>query len=208
METTVTVDATVLANNRSKLGNIGAALGGRFFRIGKYALNDEYGEIIAQVRNSGNKDLCLNRGINRFKIDGFDIHSVNFKNAGDGSPCVFINEGDRNANGEDVSAVCQINNSTSPFLQANEESIGRAINEKNRNLIFADPDNIVDIVNRYNSNEVSRIEGLIQILQTAKNSVLQTIENNNKRAQEYKKQLRDSASTAHVTMVGRVEADI
>lgn len=205
MENKVTVDAAVLRGNRMELSNIGGALGGRFFRLGKYAIDDEYGNLISQVRNGGNKDLCLNRGINRFAVRGFDIHSVSFKNAGDGTPCVFINEGDKNARGEDMSAVCPVGARNRPFTDATEETIGKALETQDRNLIFADPDGIVDIVNRYNQNEIARIDRLVQELTKAKNNIIQTIDNNTKRALEYKKELRDSnKSVDQVSIVGTV----
>ena len=68
MENKVKIDAAVLRGNRMELSNIGGTLGGRFFRLNKHAIDDEYGNLIAQIRNTGNKELCLNRGINRYAI--------------------------------------------------------------------------------------------------------------------------------------------
>lgn len=208
MENKVKIDAAVLRGNRMELSNIGGTLGGRFFRLNKHAIDDEYGNLIAQIRNTGNKELCLNRGINRYAIQGFDIHRIEFKNAGDGTPCVFINEGDKNSRGEDMSAVCPVGNRNRPFTEASEESIGEAIESQRRDLIFADPDGVVDIVNRYNQNEMARIDSLIQQLTKAKNNIVQTIENNNKRAMEYKKELRDSSKTVtSVSIVGSINVE-
>ena len=198
MENKVKIDAAVLRGNRMELSNIGGTLGGRFFRLNKHAIDDEYGNLIAQIRNTGNKELCLNRGINRYAI----------QNAGDGTPCVFINEGDKNSRGEDMSAVCPVGNRNRPFTEASEESIGEAIESQRRDLIFADPDGVVDIVNRYNQNEMARIDSLIQQLTKAKNNIVQTIENNNKRAMEYKKELRDSSKTVtSASIVGSISVE-
>lgn len=209
MSTEVKVDCEVIKNNRNKLSNIGGSFGGKFFRVHRYALNDKYGEIIANVRNENNKDICLNRGINRFKIDGFDIHSMSLKEAGDGTSCVFINEGDKDATGHDMSVVCPVGAvSNGLFLQPTEETIGKALNENDRNLIFSNPDSIVDIVNTYNRHEITRIDNLITMLQNARNSLTQTIENNTKRALDYKKELHADNGSAHVTVVGTASVDL
>ncbi len=75
MENKVKIDAAVLRGNRMELSNIGGTLGGRFFRLNKHAIDDEYGNLIAQIRNTGNKELCLNRGINRYAIQGLRYSS-------------------------------------------------------------------------------------------------------------------------------------
>lgn len=199
------VKAEVIKNHRGQLSNIGAALGGKFWRVGKVALNQKYGEVISNVRNEGNRDLCLNRGINRYKIEGFDIFSVTVKEGGDGTPAVFINEGAKDADGHSLSVSCPIGAAgTTVFVSPDEDTIGKALVEKSANTIFADPTSIVNHINTYNENELRRIDGLITMLQTAKNSIQQTIENNNKRAQEYMKEL-NSDESSHVTVVGHAE---
>ena len=67
---------------------------------------------------------------------------------------------------------------------------------------------MVDIVNRYNQNAMARIDSLIQQLTKAKNNIVQTFENNNKRAMEYKKELRDSSKTVtSASIVGSISVE-
>lgn len=202
--TEVKFDAAVLKANRSNLRQSGSSLGGQFYRVAKYAINDEYGEKIAKINANGNKDLCLNRGISRFKINANDIHSVSFENQGDGTPSVIINKGDETAA---IIPMSTIQADGSAYLPATEENLAKALsNPKAKNIIFANPDDIVDKVNQYNLNEVARIDALIAELTTAKNSITQTIESNLKRAQEYKSQLRTKPSN-ETLIVGHAEID-
>lgn len=202
--TKVEFDAAVLKTNRANLRHTGSSLGGQFYRVGKYAINDSYGELIAKVVAGGNKDLCLNRGITRFKISANDIHSVSFENQGDGTPSVIINKGDDNAA---IIPMSTVETDGSAYLPATDENLAKAIaNPKAKNLIFANPDDIVDKVNQFNMNEVARIDSLIQTLTNAKNTILQTIKNNNDRAQEYKQQLHDKPSS-ETLIVGHGEVE-
>lgn len=202
----VKFNATVMENNRKRLNNVGSSFGGKFFRIGKYQFNDNYGVIINQVHNAGNVDLCLNRDLQRFKVDGFDIHKVEFKTAPDGTSCVYINEDDKNSKGENLGAVLPVSTIAIPFKPATDTEISKAIeNPANKNIIFADPDNIANQANQYNLNEIARIDAMIEMLNKAKNVLIQTNENNTKRAQEYKKQLNSDGVHAEANIVGHVE---
>jgi hypothetical protein len=108
-----------------------------------------------------------------------------------------------------MSVVCPVGAASNGiFLQPTEETIGKALNENDRNLIFSNPDSIVDIVNTYNRHEITRIDNLITMLQNARNSLTQTIENNTKRALDYKKELHADNGSAHVTVVGTASVDL
>ena len=198
-EIKVGMDLKVLADNRNALSLLGASLGAKYFRIEKNAINDTYNQIIENIRNAGNKDLALNRPLCRFSLSGYDIHSLVYKNAGDGTPSVFINEEDKSIDGHRMGVVCPMGQE--PFKPADEDVIAKALTTNDKNMIFAQPDAIVDAVNQYNVNELARIDSMISMLNTAKNSITQTIKNNNSRVDEYKKQ-RAASNNAHVTLSG------
>lgn len=207
MDTTVKIQPTVIISNRSKLSNIGANLGGCYFRIKKYPLDETYGEQIATIRAQGNKDICLNRGIYRFVLKSYDIHSVEIKNDADGTPSIFINEGDKDLKGHDISVVFPLAAGPTPFLDVTEENVRKALESSDQNIIFSDPTPIVDIVNRLNNSEKARLEALSKLIGQSINSIDQSSQSNLKRVQDYQKQLRDSAHNGGTTVVGHVEID-
>lgn len=205
METNVKIQPVIIAN-RSKLSNIGANLGGCYFRIKKYPLNETYGELIANVRAQGNKDICLNRGIFRYALKSYDIHSVEIKEDAGGTPSIFINEGDKDIKGHDISVIFPLNAGPTPFLDVTEDNVRKALDSSDQNIIFSDPTPIVDIVNRLNNSEKMRLESIAKLISSAVNTLDQNSQSNLKRVQEYQKQLRDSAKGS-AAIVGHVEIE-
>lgn len=198
-------DSAALKANRNPLRRSGSNLGGQFYRIKKYAVDDTAGEKIAKIAAAGNKDLCLNRGIARIKIDANDIFSVRFGRDGDDNNIVILNEGD---DSEARVTLQTLEDTGSPFLDANDENISRALKSPNtKNIIFANPDDIVDKVNALNENEIARIDAMISQLQKAKNLLNQTIKNNYDRAQNYKNELRNDSKGDTVVIAGHVETE-
>ena len=163
----VKFDSQVLEQNRQLLGTIGSSFGKPFYRTNQYILDEKYDIAAMTAVQNGNKVLTMNRSPRRCKIDAYDIHSISYKNAGNGLPCVFLNEGDTitGANGEsiDASARIVVGMNNSYFSETTEDNIEKAL-KGDRNIVFADPDSAVDKLNAYNDMEIAQIDATIEKL--------------------------------------------
>ena len=205
----VKFDSQVLEQNRQLLGTIGSSFGKQFYRTNQYILDEKYDIAAMTAVQNGNKVLTMNRSPRRYKIDAYDIHSISYKNAGNGLPCVFLNEGDTitGANGEsiDASARIVVGMNNSYFSETTEDNIEKAL-KGDRNIVFADPDSAVDKLNAYNDMEIAQIDATIEKLKKWKQSLEQTKENNIKRVQKFKAELTASGTRgAATTIIGHVE---
>ena len=93
-------------------------------------------------------------------------------------------------------------------MKSTEENIAKAIaSPDNKNLIFKDPDDIVNLANQFNRDEIARIDALVEKLKNEKNNLIQTINNNNDRARQYKDEMAKDPASDTVIVAGHIETE-
>jgi hypothetical protein len=173
------VNATVVANNRKALNNVGKQFGGQFFRGSMENTNPKHEEEVIASQNNHDLDLVLNRSPRRFKVTGTDIVAVEVGEDATGASLVYINRGRKIQVGDkEFSTEARIPISPDMRIASDvtDEVLAEAL-KGDKSKIFADPDALVEKCNALNDMEISRLENLktsiekqIQMIRSTKNT--------------------------------------
>lgn len=178
------VNPQVIANNRCNLSTIGKQFGCQYYRPEARQNTLNFEELKRNVEMAGNKDLILNRSIQRFRVLGYDVQSLQISEDISGSPVVIINK--------DLPSkvIMPISPNLSAVGMVTDEAIGKAL-RGDENIIFSDVKSLVSAANTANNSELSRIDSLIEDLKKDKQAILAAIDLNNKKVEAYVREFGD-----------------
>lgn len=198
-------DSAALKANRNPLRRTGSCFGGQFYRINKFAETPDDVQKCLKIHQDGDKELYITRPIARVKVTPNDIFSVQFVTDALGNNVVVLNGGDKS---EARVTLETLDSNGDVFLKSTDDNIAKAISDpSNKNLIFKDPDDIVNMANNFNRDEIARIDALIEKLKNAKNNLKQAIDNNNDRARQYKAEMAKDPANDSVVIAGHIETE-
>ena len=160
------VNPQVIASNRCNLSTIGKQFGCQYYRPEARQNTLNFEELKRDIEMNGNKDLILNRSIQRFRVLGYDVQSLQIGEDISGAPVVIINK--------DLpsSVVMPISPDLSSVGKVTDDAIGKALRGDN-SIIFSDVKALVSAANVANNSELTRIDNLIEDLKKDKQSLQQ-----------------------------------
>lgn len=172
------VNPQVIASNRCNLSTIGKQFGCQYYRPEARQNTLNFEELKRDVEMNGNKDLILNRSIQRFRVLGYDVQSLQIGEDISGAPIVIINK--------DLpsSVVMPISPDLSSVGKVTDDAIGKALRGDN-SIIFSDVKALVSAANVANNSELTRIDNLIEDFKKDKQAILAAIDENNKKVEAY-----------------------
>jgi hypothetical protein len=185
------VNATVVANNRKPLSNIGKGFGGQYFRIEQVDTNPCHAAEVLNSEANNNLDLVLNRSPRRFKVSGTDIVAVEVGENAEGASVVYINRGRKKVVGNkefSQEAVIPITCDMSVYSNSSDDAVLGVALKGDKSKIFADPDQLVEKMNTLNDNEITRIDRLIEALQKQRKLIIDTKNSNIDKARRYRQE--------------------
>jgi len=190
METTVLkVNATVVANNRRALNNVGKSFGGQFFRANQEDTNIRQAQDVIDSENNNNLDLVFNRSPRRFKMVGTDIVAVEVGEDAQGASMVYINRGRKKEVGDKVfsqEAVLPVTGDMRLDSDASDDQVLAEALKGDKSKIFADPDQLVEKLNILNENEIVRLDKIIKKAEAWKKMIIDTKNSNIDKARKYR----------------------
>lgn len=191
------VNVNVVANNRKPLSNIGSMFGCQYFKAELREHDTNFTKRELQTKQGGNVDLMPNRTLHRYRMTDFDVVSVNFVTNPDGSNSVIFNMG------TDDEVVLPVDSNMSQVGVVNENALKDALRGDDKNVIFADPENLVSLLNRMNQAEINRAESMIKEMETAIKQIRRAMDENQKKVETYTSQIVNStpAPATHGTEV-------
>ena len=172
------VNPRVIASNRCNLSTIGKQFGCQYYRPEARQNTLNFEELKRDIEMNGNKDLILNRSIQRFRVLGYDVQSLQICEDISGAPVVIINK--------DLpsSVIMPISPDLSSVGKVTDDAIGKALRGDN-SIIFSDVKALVSAANVANNSELTRIDNLIEDLKKDKQAILAAIDENNKKVEAY-----------------------
>lgn len=172
------VNPQVIASNRCNLSTIGKQFGCQYYRPEARQNTLNFEGLKRDIEMNGNKDLILNRSIQRFRVLGYDVQSIQIGEDISGAPVVIINK--------DLpsSVVMPISPDLSFVGKVTDDAIGKALRGDN-SIIFSDVKALVSAANIANNSELTRIDNLIEDLKKDKQAILAAIDENNKKVEAY-----------------------
>ena len=188
-EIALKVNATVVANNRRALNNVGKSFGGMFFRATKEETNLRQAQDVIESENNKGLDLVLNRSPFRYKCVGTDIVAVEVGEDAEGASMVYINRGRKKQVGDKTfsqEAVIPITGDMRIDADIDDRDVLEQALNGDRTKIFADSDSVVEKLNALNDNEIIRLDKLIQKLQGWKKMIIDTKNSNIDKARKYR----------------------
>jgi len=193
------VNATVVANNRKALNNVGKQFGGQFFRGSQENTNPKHDEEVIASQNNHDLDLVLNRSPRRFKVTGTDIVAVEVGEDATGASLVYINRGRKIQVGDkEFSTEARIPISPDMRIASDvtDEVLAEAL-KGDKSKIFADPDALVEKCNALNELEIARLDRMITSLEKQRQMIRSTINTNIDKARKYKSE-RTTVATVEI----------
>jgi ElaB/YqjD/DUF883 family membrane-anchored ribosome-binding protein len=190
-----TVNAAIISKHRKALSILGSTLGAKFFQAETRTCwpNFEEDHINAKTNKM---DIILTRDPKRYRLTGHDIIGVTTGVDGVGASKVFLNEGQK----DEVSIP----------IGTNMEHIGVVVNDAvskalhgDQSIIFSDAEKLCSILNTYNNDEKNRLEALREKLDKMINAIDQTINENNQKVADYRRELVASAPQNVPTTPGK-----
>jgi len=181
-----TVNAAVISKHRKALSILGSTLGAKFFQAETRTCWPNFEE--DNINAKTNKlEVILNRDPKRYRLTGHDIIGVTTGVDGVGASKVFLNEGQK----DEVSIP----------IGSNMEQIGAVVNDAvskalhgDQSIIFSDAEKLCGVLNTFNNDEKTRLESLRDKLDKMINAIEQTINENNQKVAEYRRELVASAA--------------
>lgn len=169
----------VISNNRTPLSNFaGNVFAQDLFKPEVRIFDPDYQAKIEEVKNSGNKDLVLNRSPRRFAIKGITISKIELSKNINDEVVLVVNKGLEDE--IEIPYSCE-----DSFGRTDDEIIKDAIKNPDKNNVFNDPKKLAAAINKLNAGEIQRIESLIKTLETAKAQIESAIGNVNKKVAAY-----------------------
>lgn len=183
------VNVNVIASNRKPLSNVGSMFGCQYFKAELREHDTNFTKRELQVKQNGNVDLLLNRTLHRYRMTDFDVFSVNLVTNPDGSNSVIFNMG------ADDEVVLPVDSNMNQVGVVNENALKDALRGDDKNVIFADPENLASLLNRMNQAEINRAESMIKEMETAIKQIRRAMDENQKKAETYASQIVNSTPT-------------
>nr|DAU12170.1 MAG TPA: hypothetical protein [Caudoviricetes sp.] len=180
------ININALANNRKPLSNMGALFGCQYFKAELREHDTNFTKRELQTKQNGNIDLMPNRTIHRYRMTDFDVVSINFVTNPDGSNSVIFNMG------TDDEVVLPVDSNMTQVGEVNENALKESLRGDNKNVIFANPENLAAMLNRMNQAEINRAESLIKELETAIKQARRAMDENQKKVETYMSQMVNS----------------
>lgn len=194
-----TVSATIEAN-RKILSTIGQSLGTGIFQVEPRSCDPDFEKNKLLVQQNDDLTLMVNREIKRYHIFSHNIRTVAVGlDAQNASKVDLITDSDKKISLPITTDLTQAGKVTDDAL--------RAAIKGDKNIIFANARKLCDEVNAINRNEIGRVEKLIETLQAIKSGLNNAIIANEKKANDYEKQLLDSTPKNFPT-TGKAEIHI
>ena len=192
----------VISNNRTPLSMFAGSVYAQDLFIPQTRVYDpDYQQKIDEVRNSGNKDLILNRSPRRFSIYGVTISKIEMgKNIND-EVVIILNKG---LDDEiEIPYTCD-----KEFGKTNDDIIKEALKNPDKSIVFSDPKKLAASINKLNLGEMQRIDNLIKMLQTAKKQCESAISDVNDKVNTYFSQKSKSAQKANGDVSAEVNVNV
>ena len=192
----------VISNNRTPLSMCaGSVYAQDLFKPQTRVYDPDYQQKIDEVRNSGNKDLILNRSPRRFSIYGVTISKIEMgKNIND-EVVIILNKG---LDDEiEIPYTCD-----KEFGKTNDDIIKEALKNPDKSIVFSDPKKLAASINKLNLGEMQRIDNLIKMLQTAKKQCESAISDVNDKVNTYFSQKSKSAQKANGDVSAEVNVNV
>ncbi|QOR57694.1 hypothetical protein [uncultured phage cr130_1] len=189
---------TTVANNRTPLSMIGSNLGKQFFQI---EVRDCWPNFEAEknaIQMENNQKLILNRSPRRYCIKAKDITSVAIGTDVTGDPVVFINP--NNDGSADV--TLPVTNDMVSYGVVTAEAVKEALKGGPSTKAFVDPKKLESYLNEVNNKELSYIRALKEALNRMEQSIISTINDNTKKANDYMDQINKPANPSGNTPAG------
>lgn len=185
------VNAMIISKHRKALSMLGSTLGAKFFQAETRTCwpNFEEDNLTARTNKT---EIIINRDPKRYRLTGHDIIGVTTGVDGVGASKVFLNEGQK----DEVSIP----------IGTNMEHIGAVVNDAvskalhgDQSIIFSDAEKLCSILNTYNHDEKKRLEALREKIDKMINAIDQTINENNQKVADYRRELVTSAPQISAT---------
>lgn len=195
MNNNTKINVQIVEENRPNLTAFGNLYGRRIFKAVKTPVIIDFASRLEQANH--NKDLFVNRNINRYKTLGIDITSLALRKGIDDDYEIVINEGLVDEAGEDIEVRCPI---TKHDITADVdvENIAKALNKDGgNNIFFSSGKKLSKFLNAENAKERARVSALIDELQKVYKVIETTEERNTQNSESYYRQL-DGKKEVHV----------
>lgn len=185
------VDMNIVAKNRTKIGQLGGILGGKYFTFGAQETYPEFDKRKREIEQNGDLEFISNRTPRRFIVRDHDVISQEIRTGADGTTKVVFNPG------TDEEAKASIISGTGSFGAATEDAIKDALT--GQKVIFANGSALVDKANEYNQSEVDRLNAFIAQLQKQRDAIISTMQANKAKINAYEQEIIASTPKPSVT---------
>lgn len=185
------VDMNIVAKNRTKIGQLGGILGGKYFTLGAQETYPEFDKKKRENEQNNSLEFMPNRTPRRFIVRDHDVLSQAVVTGADGTTKVVFNPG------TDEEAKASIISGTANFGAATEDAIKNALT--GQKVIFANGSTLVDKANEYNQSEVDRLNAFISQLQKQRDAIISTMQANKSKINTYEQEIIASTPKPSVT---------
>ena len=193
------INVQIVEENRPNLTAFGNLYGRRIFKASKNPVITDFASRAEQANH--NKDLFLNRNINRYKVLAIDITSLALRKGIDGDYEIVINEGLVDETGSDIEVRCPITKSDIT-TEVDVDNITKALNKDgNSNVFFSSGKKLAKFLNAENEKERARVEALRKELDQIAKMIETTEDRNIQGVEGYYRQLDGKKDVnIHVTV--------
>ena len=194
------VDMGTVAQHMSKISQIGSLLGAKYFTLeGKDTWTDFDKKQREIQLNPKSPELILNKSPRKYEIRDVDVIAQTLKtNPLTGVTSVVFNPG----TSTEAEASIVAGNAFAPI---SDDALAAALTPGAAKHIFANGRALLNKVNVANQQNVDMIINLIKILQAQKDSIISTMNANEKKVNEYEENLLKSKKELSNTDGGTVE---
>ena len=187
MNNNTKINVQIVEENRPNLTAFGNLYGRRILKAVKTPVIIDFASRLEQANH--NKDLFLNRNINRYKVLGIDITALALRKGIDDDYEIVINEGLVDEAGEDIEVRCPITKHDIT-TEVDVDNIAKALNKDGgNNIFFSSGKKLSKFLNAENAKERARVNALIDELQKIDKAIETTEERNTQSSENYYRQL-------------------
>lgn len=192
------INVRLVEDNRVNISMFGPLYGHRIYKAAKEQCILDFNARLRDAQE--NMGLTTNRTPYRFKIIPIDIVGLDLDKDVDGSNVIVINKGRVDESGNSIEIRCPID--SSKFTkEVSVETVSDVLNKKDSGAVyFANARKLVEVLNPSNTNEIARIEKLIDDLVKIKDMIKQTRDYNVTSVNDYFKQLDKEKETVKVNI--------
>lgn len=193
----ITISPSTLANNRKPISMVGSTLGGQYFNATAREAWPEFDKQKLAIEQGGNVELMLNRSPRRYRMMGHDVLSVCVAKDPTGADKLYINK-----DTEDEISM-PIANGMEKFGILTDDVLARAL-RGDKSVVLANASKLAQKLNSFNNDEKRRLMGLRERIDKMIQQIDCTIDENNKKAELYEREMVNSAPQIdiHATACG------